>query len=60
MCLAKVYLKKDNKQELLLESVASMKIVGNKLILDTIFKETKEIEASIKEVDFANSSIHLE
>ena len=60
MCLAKVYLKKDNKQELLLESVASMKIVGNKLILDTIFKETKEIEASVKDIDFTNSSIHLE
>ena len=60
MCLARVYLKKDNKRELLLESVASVEIEGNKLILNTIFRETKEVEANIKEIDFANSNILLE
>jgi len=31
-----------------------------KLIITTILKETKEIEANIKGIDFANSNILLE
>ena len=60
MCLAKVYLKKNNKNELFWESVASVEILDNGLILNTIFMETKEIKANIKKIDFANSNILLE
>lgn len=56
MCLAKAFLKKDGKDELLLENVASLEAVGNKIILNTLFRETKEIEASIKMIDFASNS----
>ena len=39
----------------------TLKVEGNKLILSTLFKETKEIEADIKEINFASgSSIILE
>ena len=60
MCLAKVYLKKNNEIELLWENIASVEILGNKLILGTIFMEAKEIKARLKKIDFANSNILLE
>jgi len=60
MCLAKAYLKENNKNTLLLENVASIEISDQKLTLTTIFWETKEMAASIKKIDFANSSIFLE
>ena len=60
MCLANAYLKKNNKNELLLENVASVEISDKKLTLTTIFRETKEIEANIKQIDFTNSNILLE
>jgi len=60
MCLAKAFLKKDGKDELLLESVASVEPSDENLVLTTIFRETKEIEANIKMIDFANSCIILE
>ena len=60
MCLARVYLQKDNEKELLLEDVASIEITDGKLALATLFRETKEVEAVIKKVDFANSSVLLE
>ena len=60
MCLAKAYLKKNNKNELFGENVASVEIVDDKLILNTIFSEAKEIRANIKRIDFANSNILLE
>jgi len=34
-------------------------MLGNKLILTTIFGETKEVEASIKKIDFRDSNIIL-
>lgn len=60
MCLAKVYLKRNNMDEILLENVTSVEISEKKLILTTIFRETKEIDANIKRIDFANSNILLE
>jgi len=60
MCLAKIYLKSDSQDELLLENVAAIEISDQKLTLSTILMETKEIEAKIKKVDFANSKVILE
>ena len=60
MCLAKVYLRKCGKDELLLETVASAEIRNGKLLLKTILRQEKEIEADIKEIDFANSRVILE
>jgi predicted RNA-binding protein len=60
MCLAKVYLKEKGKKELVLDSVAFVKIGDRQILLSTLFGEQKEIEASIKEIDFENSSIILE
>jgi len=60
MCLAKAYLGTDSGKELLIEEIASLKTGDGKLLLTTLFGEQREIEASIKEIDFRNSSILLE
>jgi predicted RNA-binding protein len=60
MCLAKAFLEKDGERELILESVALMEIEGNRLRLSSLFGEEKEIEASIRQVDFENSRIILQ
>ena len=59
MCLGKAYLEADNKRELVLDSIALIEIADTKLKLSTIFGDTKEIEASIREIDFESSRIIL-
>ena len=60
MCLAKVYLKEKGEKDLLLESVAFVEVGEKQLLLSTIFGEQKEIEATIKEINFENASVILE
>jgi predicted RNA-binding protein len=60
MCLAKAFLEKDGERELILESVALMEIEGKTLRLSSLFGEEKEIEATIRQVDFENSRIILQ
>ena len=57
MCLGKAYLEANGKQELVLDSVALIEISDTKLKLSTIFGDTKELEASLKEIDFEKSRI---
>jgi predicted RNA-binding protein len=59
MCLGKAYLEADNKRELVLDSISSLEIDGTKVKLSTIFGDHKELEASIKEIDFEGSRIIL-
>ena len=59
MCLGKAYLEADNKRELVLDSIALLEIDGTKVKLSTIFGDHKELEASIKEIDFEGSRIIL-
>jgi predicted RNA-binding protein len=60
MCLAKAYLGHDGEGELIIGDVTSIKTSGGKLLLTTLFGERKEIEASIKEIDFRGSKVILE
>ena len=60
MCLARAYLITKDKKELLMEQIASLKAEGNRVLVTTLFGEQKEIQASIKEIDFRGSSITLE
>jgi len=55
-----VYVDKGDKEELLKEEIASLKIEGKKLLLKTLFGEEKEIEARIRQIDFMTHSIFLE
>ena len=60
MCLGKAYLEADNKLELVLDSIALIEIADTKLKLSTIFGDTKEFEANLKEIDFEKSRIIME
>ncbi len=60
MCLAKAYLSKNGKRELLMREIAYLGVGDEKLLLRTLFGEQKEVEAKLREIDFANSSIILE
>ena len=60
MCLAKAYVGSNGEKELLMEEVASLQVKDSKLLVTTLFGEQREIEASIKEIDFMASSIILE
>ena len=57
MCLGKAYLEADDKRELVLDSIALIEIADTKLKLSTIFGDTKELEANLKEIDFEKSRI---
>ena len=60
MCLATAYLNKDGERELILERVTFIEVAKKKLLLRTLFGEQMELEAGVKEIDFASSSIILE
>ena len=60
MCLAKAYIGSNGERKLLMEEVASLKTKEGKLLVTTLFGEQREIEATIKEIDFMDSSIILE
>jgi predicted RNA-binding protein len=60
MCLARVYIGNDDETELLMEEITSLKTEGGKLLMTSLFGEEKEIEASIKEIDFMGSRVVLE
>jgi len=60
MCLAKAYFKEGDEGEPILENVASLEVKDHSLVLTTIMKETREIEARLSSVNFRNGSIVLE
>ena len=60
MCLSKVYFAGDDRRELVMSEITSLKVAANKLLLTTLFGEQKEVKASIREIDFLTNSIILE
>jgi predicted RNA-binding protein len=60
MCMATAYLKRDSGTEVLLEEVAYMERQGRRLLLRPLLGEPKQVKATIREIDFLNSSILLE
>ena len=59
MCLSKAYIEKNGERGLLLEEVTSLEVKDDRLLLKTLLGEQKEIEASIKEIDFLTHNIIL-
>jgi len=60
MCESNVYLIKNGKEELVLESVSMVKPQGNKLFLQSILGEEKSVNARIKEINLMDHKIVLE
>ncbi len=60
MCESNVYIKKDDKEELVMENVAAMTPVSdNKFLLKGLFGEQKEIEGRIADIDLMAHKILL-
>jgi len=57
--MAKVYLEGEDEEELVLEEVATLRVDGDRLLLETIFGEQKSLAARIERIDFLNSRIVL-
>jgi len=60
MCLAKVYLKRNNNEEFVIANVTNVDISDGRIIMTTILKEKKELQAAIRMIDFENSNVFLE
>jgi predicted RNA-binding protein len=59
MCLAEAWIRENGEEELVMEGIAIMKIENEKLVLNSIFGEQKEIEAHVKGINFLHHSITL-
>jgi predicted RNA-binding protein len=58
--MAKAYVEAGGECELLLEDVSSVEVTGKQVRVCSLFGELRELEASIKQVDFQNGRIVLE
>ena len=60
MCLSKAYIVRDGKKEFLMTDIASVKVNGEKLVLNSLFGEKKIFNANILEIDFTANSLRLD
>jgi predicted RNA-binding protein len=59
MCLANIY-QSGRAGKVLLESVAYLRINGNRIVIENLTGETEVMQAKIKEIDFMNSDVIVE
>lgn len=57
MCDLKVYVKHDNKEELVLESVNHLRTDGNDVVLRNLFGEEKRVRGVIREVSLTKNRV---
>ena len=60
MCMTNAYIETGGERELLLEDVSRVEVKGTRVRVETLFGESREIDAVITEIDFQNASIVLE
>mgnify|MGYP006295026533 CR=1 FL=1 len=60
MCLAKVYLKRNNDSELVMDNVTKLYVSDGTINMTTVIGEKKEVRGTIREVDLKNANIILE
>jgi predicted RNA-binding protein len=60
MCDLKAYVKKQDKEELLLEAVNLVRTEGDDVIVRNLFGEEKRVKAAIREVSLVQSRVILE
>ncbi|HUJ16802.1 MAG TPA: CooT family nickel-binding protein [Nitrospirota bacterium] len=60
MCDLKAYLKKNDKEELLLEAVNQVKSEGGVVILRNLFGEEKRVTGVVREVSLVKSRLIVE
>ena len=60
MCLAKVYLKRNNDSELVMENVKKIYASDGTINMTNKKRKKKEVRGTIREVDLKNANIILE
>jgi predicted RNA-binding protein len=60
MCEANVYVEKDGKEELILESVYLIKPENGKIFMVNIFGEQRTVKGRFKRLDLAKEKIVIE
>jgi predicted RNA-binding protein len=59
MCLSKAFLEENGKSKLVMEDIALVSVNNGKLVLTTLFGEKREVNATIREINFTNSRLNL-
>ncbi len=59
MCLSKAYIESGDELELIAEEIASVDVVGDSLRLKTLFGDSTEVNATIREIDLLGHRIIL-
>ena len=57
MCLAKVFLKDGDEEQLVMETVAYAEQRGGKLLLRNILQQEKEVDGEVVAIDFNGSKV---
>jgi len=60
MCDLKAYVKKQGKEELLLESVNSIRVEGGEVVMRNLFGEEKRVFGQIREVSLVKNHVIVE
>ncbi len=60
MCDLKAYVRKNEKEELFLESVNLVRAEGEEIVLKNLFGEVKRVRGALKEVSLATNRILVE
>lgn len=57
MCLSKAYIDQGDELELVAEDIASVEVSGGRLRLKTLFGDSTEVDATIREIDLLGHRI---
>ncbi len=60
MCDLKAYVRKQDKEELVLEAVNQVQTEGDEVVLRNLFGEEKRVRAGIREISLKTSRLVLE
>jgi len=59
MCLANIY-RRGNGGKLITKDIAYLKVDGNKIEMENLAGESKNLRAKINEIDFMNSDVFVD
>ena len=60
MCDLKAYVKKQGKEELLLESVNSIRVENGEVVMRNLFGEEKRVRGAVSEVSLTKNRVLVE
>ncbi len=60
MCDLKAYVKQNNRENLILESVNLVNVEGNEVVLRNLFGEEKRVRGKIREVSLVKNRVVVE